>query len=62
MFSEIGALKKVCVHRPGMHLVNMKAEDFDRVDSRRVLIWTMPRKSNYQFTGFAARWRRGRSI
>ena len=29
--SEIGALKKVCVHRPGMDLVNMKAEDFDRV-------------------------------
>ena len=29
--SEIGALKKVCVHRPGLDLVNMKAEDFERV-------------------------------
>lgn len=28
--SEIGALKKVCVHRPGLDLVNMKAEDFER--------------------------------
>lgn len=29
--SEIGALKKVVVHRPGKDLVNLKAEDFERV-------------------------------
>ena len=29
--SEIGALKKVVLHRPGRDLVNLKAEDFEKV-------------------------------
>ena len=29
--SEIGALKKVLLHRPGRDLVNLKAEDFEDV-------------------------------
>ena len=29
--SEIGALKRVMVHRPGKDLVNLKPEDFEKV-------------------------------
>ena len=48
--SEIGALKKVCVHRPGMDLVNMKAEDFDRVWIHDAFYLDYAQKEHDQFT------------
>lgn len=48
--SEIGALKKVCVHRPGMDLVNMKAEDFDRVWIHDAFYLDYAQKEHDRFT------------
>ena len=52
--SEIGALKKVCVHRPGMDLVNMKAEDFDRVWIHDAFYLDYAQKEHDQLPAFFA--------
>ena len=48
--SEIGTLKKVCVHRPGLDLVNMKAEDFERVWIHDAFYLEYAQKEHDQFT------------